>query len=129
MTEQRKRAGGRPRKGDGKRSSLTVRLAPATREFLDMEEAASGLPLTDLVERAVEAQMPRVQAPFTVAQVVALNRRQGDGRFHAFTCANRGDGTHAGEGLLVATTAGWVCPYCRYTQGWAWAFQAEEPSR
>ena len=126
MTEQRKRKGGRPLKGSGSRRSLTIRLAPVTREWLDREEAATGQPLTDIVERAVESQMPKISAPFTAAQVVALNQRQGDGRFHPFTCANRDDGAHAGEGLLVATgaPAGWVCPWCKYTQGWAWAFQA-----
>lgn len=123
MIEQRNK-GGRPRKAGGSRRSLTIRLAPIIREWIDREEAATGRPLTDIVERALEALMPKIGAPFTPAQVAALNRRQIDGCFHAFTCANRDDGAHAGEGLLTATPAGWVCPACDYTQGWAWAFQA-----
>lgn len=124
MTE-RKRKGGRPLKGTGNRQSLTVRVAPTTREWLDLRVKAVGLPLTDVVEQAVEAQMEKIGVPFTVAQVAALNRRQKDERFHAFTCVNRDDGKHEGEGLLVATTSGWVCPACDHTQEWAWAFQAE----
>lgn len=55
-------------------------------------------------------------------QILALNKSQVDGRFHPFTCANRGDGEHRefnGDlGALVATRRGWICPWCDYTQNW-----------
>lgn len=75
-----------------------------------------------------------IEAPFSPEQVQALNETQcniqGYGiTSHPFTCANRTDGHHefvGGDlGLLVATTAGWVCPFCAYTQGWAHAAMAE----
>lgn len=131
MTEQLKRKGGRPLKGAGNRRSLTTRLGTDTWEWLEWM-ARDGAPLTDIVENALRGEgviMERIHPPFTAAQVAALNRRQMDGRSHAFTCANRGDGAHVGEGLLTATTAGWVCPACDHTQGWAWAFQAESACR
>lgn len=44
--------------------------------------------------------------------------------FHPFTCSNRGDGNHpiigGDEGILVPTPDGWRCPFCEYTQDWAW---------
>jgi len=44
--------------------------------------------------------------------------------FHPFTCTNRGDGNHpvigGDEGILVPTPDGWRCPFCTYTQDWAW---------
>ena len=51
----------------------------------------------------------------------ALNRYQQDGRFHPYTCPNRGDGKHRMTrdlGMLEATSRGWVCPDCPYTQDW-----------
>lgn len=68
----------------------------------------------------------KIHAPFTKEQVVALNQYQG-GPFHAFTCRDRGD--HIGEGELVATTRGWICPQCRYEQDWAWGFMVREGAR
>jgi hypothetical protein len=59
---------------------------------------------------------------FTPEEVVVLERYQRDGRYHPFTCANRGDGSHREEGLLVPTVRGWICPYCDYTQNWAHDF-------
>lgn len=60
---------------------------------------------------------------FTPDEVVKLNEAQTAGRFHPYTCANRGDGNHRswnGDlGALVATTRGWICPFCDYTQNWA----------
>jgi len=59
-----------------------------------------------------------IRAPFTPEQVTRLNRFQGAGVMHPFTCG-------AGDGQsLVATEAGWVCPVCDYTQDWAHAFMA-----
>lgn len=56
---------------------------------------------------------------WTPDQVVQMNRHQREGKFHPYTCANRGDGNHRGEGILVPTVRGWVCQYCDYTQTWA----------
>ncbi len=91
----------------------------------------------------------KIEAPFTPAQVQALNERQchvdGSMPIHPFTCPNRGDGityneagaadesraTHGTEGgdrgLLIATEQGWVCPHCGYTQSWAYSAMAEPP--
>ncbi len=72
-------------------------------------------------------RLPKISAPFTPEQVAALNRFQRESRFHPFTCGRgrRTDRAHLdGEGVLVATEAGWKCPYCDYTQDWAHAFMA-----
>jgi len=65
-----------------------------------------------------------IRAPWTPEQVAALNRYQQAHDFHPYTCGgNRKDEWHLdGEGVLVATEKGWVCPYCNYTQNWARAF-------
>lgn len=67
-----------------------------------------------------------VKAPWTSAQVRALNLYQAAGVFHPFTCGGvRLDG-HACRETLVATEAGWDCPLlCGYTQDWAHAFMAD----
>lgn len=57
--------------------------------------------------------------PWDQATTDRLNAQQHSGRVHPFTCGNRKDieKTHAdGEGVLVATRGGWVCPWCDYTQ-------------
>lgn len=67
-------------------------------------------------------------APWTPAEVEALARWQA-GWFHPFTCPARGDGAHhttTDLGVLVATTGGWTCPDCDYTQGWAHSFMFDE---
>lgn len=53
--------------------------------------------------------------------VIELNKYQREGKFHPYTCGNnRTDENHLdGEGLLVATIYGWICPFCDYKQGWA----------
>ena len=58
---------------------------------------------------------------FTPKEVEALNAYQNSRRFHPFTCGgDRTDVNHLdGEGILVATESGWVCPYCSYRQDWA----------
>ena len=70
----------------------------------------------------------KIIAPFTEEQVINLNNYQTKGKFHPFTCCghngcNRMAQTN--EGLLVATTDGWICPCEKYTQDWAHAFMAE----
>ena len=67
-----------------------------------------------------------IKAPFTPEQVEALNHWQHSGKIHPFTCGgNRTDELHLdGQGVLVATREGWVCPYCDYKQDWAHDFMA-----
>jgi hypothetical protein len=62
---------------------------------------------------------------FTDDEVAALNEYQHSGLMHPFTCGNRKNiqETHAdGEGILVATNEGWICPFCNYKQYWAHPF-------
>lgn len=79
------------------------------------------------------------RAPWTVEQVNALNAFQRDGQVHPFTCANRDrDDVYRGfheaavvvyalndVGQLIATTAGWACYACDYTQDWAYTHMIE----
>lgn len=70
----------------------------------------------------------KTTAPWTVQQVVNLNKIQMHPGFHPFTCGNRGDGKHgwvgSDLGMLFATINGWVCPFCSYVQDWAYVFMA-----
>jgi hypothetical protein len=66
-----------------------------------------------------------IRAPFTPAQVEALNRWQQAGTVHPFTCAD----DHGPDDVLVATPAGWVCPSCAYTQDWAHDMMLDAPPR
>jgi hypothetical protein len=73
-----------------------------------------------------------IKAPFTAIEVQRLNEWQTQTAgmpVHPFTCGNRGDGNHGDEGgdkgVLIATEAGWVCPYCDATQDWAHAAMVE----
>lgn len=57
----------------------------------------------------------------TQEQIDALNRQQRDRQFHPYTCGSgrRTDALHLdGEGVLVATAEGWMCPYCDYRQAY-----------
>lgn len=75
--------------------------------------------------------MTAVIAPFTPNQVERLTQWQETPWVHPFTCANRGDGQHrttTDTGVLVPTTGGWTCPDCDYTQDWAHAYMADEPT-
>jgi ribosomal protein S27AE len=88
--------------------------------------------------------LERIDAPWTDEQVAALNRYQKLDHVHPFTCphihtlpcpctenADRtpdrmchrclGAGMVLADRALTATNAGWVCPYCNYTQRWAHA--------
>lgn len=61
------------------------------------------------------------KAPWTPAEVDALNARQNNALMHPYTCGSgrRTDADHKdGEGILVATPDGWACPYCDYRQDW-----------
>lgn len=77
--------------------------------------------------------MAKLTPPWSDEQVDALNRYQGESRFHPFTCGgDRADDAHkayqaehGGDfGQLVATNDGWVCPVCGYRQQWAHGFMA-----
>ena len=62
-----------------------------------------------------------ITVPWTKEQCDFLNARQKDGRYHPYTCGSgrRTDEDHLdGEGVLVATALGWMCPYCGYRQQW-----------
>jgi len=63
----------------------------------------------------------RVEAPWTEAQVKALNAYQRDGRYHPFTCPH----AHDADRDLVATPDGWICRSCDYTQNWAHAMMVD----
>lgn len=65
------------------------------------------------------------EGAFTPQEVENLNDYQNAGMVHPFTCGsgNRCDENHAGgEGKLIATVRGWICPFCDYTQNWAHDF-------
>jgi NAD+ synthetase len=71
-----------------------------------------------------------IVAPFTNEQVQNLNEYQKLGIVHPFTCCSP-ENIHEcerscgkGEGILIATNNGWVCPCGKYTQDWAHAFMA-----
>lgn len=72
----------------------------------------------------VREAMSKIIAPWSPNQIHELNRFQRAGVMHPFTCPNRNDGNH-GEYVLFAAFEGWICPYCTYTQDWAWAMMAE----
>ena len=61
--------------------------------------------------------MTKIYAPFTREQVDYLNAWQKAGYRHPYTCTCGTD--------LVATTRGWICKYCNYTQTWAHDFSAK----
>ena len=65
------------------------------------------------------------RAPWSDEQVEALRKRQAAESLHPYTCGN--DHPGAGEGVLVPTPAGWICPEpdCVYRQDWALASDLE----
>lgn len=73
--------------------------------------------------------MTKVLAPWTAEQVIALNRWQNCDYVHPFTCgSDHRDQKHAdGAAVLVATTEGWICPFCTYRQDWAHDFMFQDP--
>jgi hypothetical protein len=64
----------------------------------------------------------KITAPWTPEQVAALNRYQHSG-WHPFTCPCSSE-PH--EFVLFATSDGWICKGCNYTQNWAWDYMAED---
>lgn len=60
----------------------------------------------------------QIKAPFTKEQVDALQQYQNECKHHQFTCQE----FHGTECKLVPTIRGWICPYCDYTQDWAYEF-------
>lgn len=71
----------------------------------------------DVLLELANSPSGRMQAPWTPAEVEALNEYQRRGEMHPFTCAN-------GCGVLEATESGWRCP-CGYTQAWAWTWMVK----
>ena len=74
--------------------------------------------------------MTKITAPFSDAQVEALNEYQKIGIMHPFTCGNENKRkkcklSDIHEGILIATTKGWVCPDCGYKQDWAHDFMTD----
>ena len=74
--------------------------------------------------------MEKFQTPFKPEEVDNINKYQHAGKFHPFTCGGpeieeceRRSGK--GEGLLVATEKGMVCPCGKYTQNWVHGFMAK----
>lgn len=64
-----------------------------------------------------------IHAPWTQEQVAKLNAFQNLGYVHEYTCPVDHPGINVS--VLWATTAGWVCPACSYTQDWARASSLE----
>lgn len=59
------------------------------------------------------------KAPFTDEEIASLNEYQESGWGHPYTCGN-GD-----QEILVATTDGWICKKCAYTQKWCHKWTAD----
>lgn len=60
----------------------------------------------------------QIKAPFTKEQVDMLQKYQNSDNYHPFTCEE----FHGIHCKLVPTVRGWICPYCDYTQDWAYEF-------
>jgi len=77
-----------------------------------------------------EEDLSRMDVPFNDDQVQKLNEYQRNEFFHPFTCGggnieNNLDcerQNNKGEGILIATNEGWVCPCGKYKQNWAHTF-------
>jgi hypothetical protein len=72
-----------------------------------------------------------INAPFTEEQVEKLKKYQENGKFHPFTCCSQGSNEKCerkngvGEGLLIPSTEGWVCPCGEIKQNWCHKFMVE----
>ena len=67
------------------------------------------------------------KTPWSQEIVDGLNKHQQSGAIHPYTCGrnhpecevvNRKDGEWEKDGVLIATTEGWVCPCGKYKQDW-----------
>jgi hypothetical protein len=121
-----------------------MQVLRAATAFLEYIHAHCGgnlspLPTYELVTgmaAALEAAW-MIRAPFTPAEVEALNTFQLADYMHPFECPNdhtSGDRfAEQRDRRLQATTRGWICPHCNYTQDWAHGFMLEtwagEPTR
>lgn len=69
----------------------------------------------------------KVTAPFNALQVLNLKAWQKLNIFHEFTCCSH-DGCNRleqqGQGVLIPSEKGWVCPCGKYEQNWAHDFMA-----
>ena len=65
-----------------------------------------------------------INAPWSAAEVDALNRFQRADHVHPFTCPHHTDNINR---TLFATSAGWLCPHCAYQQDWAHRAMLAEP--
>ncbi len=72
--------------------------------------------------------------PWTVEEVESLNGFQRSAPFHPFTCGTKekhqqiehpSGWTETVDEVLVATTDGWTCKGCDYTQDWAHGFMMD----
>lgn len=83
--------------------------------------------------------LEKIKAPFTEEEVKKLNAYQKSGTFHAFTCigqpyvpkkhgvaVERSRKACPNDGMLIATSEGWVCPCGKCTQTWAYNFMIED---
>lgn len=88
------------------------------------------MPGVDEIGITTRPPVPGVaHTPWTADQVESLNGYQTSGYGHPYTCPDRDVNTYAetlvDRGVLVATTDGWRCPDCGYTQGWAHQWAAD----
>lgn len=74
-------------------------------------------------------QDDKIVAPFTVHEAMNLNAYQAAGNGRRFVCPNSGDGNHGelfgSTGTMIATTGGWICPWCDHRQEWAHGYMAD----
>ncbi len=101
--------------------TLTSALA-GTSSLLASAFAFEGVSPTNPVDEPAQSTDIGTPVPskliFTLEEVKSLNAYQRSGVRHPYTCGwNHRDENHLdGEGLLVATEGGWICPYCNYRQ-------------
>ncbi len=70
--------------------------------------------------------MNQIKAPFTEDQVKKLNDYQQGEKYHPFTCCGEyGCSRSLNNGILIATTEGWICPCGQYKQNWAHKYMTE----
>jgi hypothetical protein len=63
-----------------------------------------------------------VAAPWGPDEVASLAGYQHSGSAHPFTCGDDACRGRTHGVPLMATSVGWECPGCGYTQNWAWVF-------